>query len=575
LYQWFDCVPSTLVGQQCSPVSGATSSGYMLASSDVGDTVEVRVTATNSSGSSAAASIQTGMIGPSGVRTFYISYTHGSDSNSGTLTSAPWKDAPGMQQCSGNCASYSAQAGDRFIFEGGDSWPNSEFPLASHAGVSGKPDYYGAETDWYVGSSFSQPTFSGGGADICPSSCRDPNAPGGTGGIDDVLIDASGQDYVELDDLHLTDFSALTAQPYHQCAELLLENNGGSEDDHITVNRLTMDNISIGAWAQGYGSTSGDNSTCDPILFSPQSPFSGSSVIENSTITGDGDTYGRVMQSVPNAINNTISGFPEGFIYPAGSGTIAGNNLSYCSVNPSTGQAQGPTTGGAPASAIHSNAIEDLGVSGSDTFYIHDNVVHNTGAGSGFECESLDTGYSGEVDYVWNNVFYDLGGNSIHVDQGQDPTGYYAWNNSLEGGFNTTPGSMDTTQSCFLNAHGGSTTTVYIQNNFCVTNASSAVASSIAGSSNLVTTPNVLVTPFQVRSGTYKGDFALPDGSNPAVWEPLSNSTPVAGAGTNLASDCTGSLTGLCSDTTYAGARTTISRPSGGMAWSVGAYQAP
>jgi hypothetical protein len=110
-YQWFDCVPAGLSGQQCSPIAGATSSGYTLASGDIGQTVEVRVTASNSSGSTAASSIQTGIIGSAGARTFYVSYTSGSDSNSGTSRSAPWRDAPGMQLCSANCARYSPQAG--------------------------------------------------------------------------------------------------------------------------------------------------------------------------------------------------------------------------------------------------------------------------------------------------------------------------------------------------------------------------------------------------------------------------------------------------------------------------------
>lgn len=70
---------------------------------------------------------------------YYISYTNGSDSNSGASTSSPWKLAPGMPGfCSGvsapaagttNCTNYSHVAGDQYIFEGGDTWPNSALPL--------------------------------------------------------------------------------------------------------------------------------------------------------------------------------------------------------------------------------------------------------------------------------------------------------------------------------------------------------------------------------------------------------------------------------------------------------------
>ena len=52
-YQWQDCDPS---GQNCTAISGATSSSYTLGTGDVGSTVEVVVTGTNSAGSGQASS---------------------------------------------------------------------------------------------------------------------------------------------------------------------------------------------------------------------------------------------------------------------------------------------------------------------------------------------------------------------------------------------------------------------------------------------------------------------------------------------------------------------------------------
>jgi hypothetical protein len=52
-YQWQDCNTS---GAACTNISGATSSTYTLASSDVGDTLRAVVTATNSGGSASATS---------------------------------------------------------------------------------------------------------------------------------------------------------------------------------------------------------------------------------------------------------------------------------------------------------------------------------------------------------------------------------------------------------------------------------------------------------------------------------------------------------------------------------------
>jgi hypothetical protein len=62
-YQWQDCSPSS----SCSTISGATSSSYVLQSSDVGNTIDLVVTATNAGGSTSATSAQTVTVGASGL----------------------------------------------------------------------------------------------------------------------------------------------------------------------------------------------------------------------------------------------------------------------------------------------------------------------------------------------------------------------------------------------------------------------------------------------------------------------------------------------------------------------------
>ena len=59
-YQWRNCDSS---GNNCTNVSGATGSSYQLTGSDVGDTVRVVVTATNSGGSNSATSDATAVVG--------------------------------------------------------------------------------------------------------------------------------------------------------------------------------------------------------------------------------------------------------------------------------------------------------------------------------------------------------------------------------------------------------------------------------------------------------------------------------------------------------------------------------
>ena len=58
-YQWQDC---NTAGASCTSISGATASSYTLASDDVGHTVRVQVSATNSGGSTAASSAASAVV---------------------------------------------------------------------------------------------------------------------------------------------------------------------------------------------------------------------------------------------------------------------------------------------------------------------------------------------------------------------------------------------------------------------------------------------------------------------------------------------------------------------------------
>ena len=58
-YSWSRC---NSTGGSCSPISGATSAGYLLGSGDAGSTIRVGVTATNGAGSATATSAATGLV---------------------------------------------------------------------------------------------------------------------------------------------------------------------------------------------------------------------------------------------------------------------------------------------------------------------------------------------------------------------------------------------------------------------------------------------------------------------------------------------------------------------------------
>jgi hypothetical protein len=128
-YQWQDCTSSG-----CTSISGATSSSYTLQASDVGDTIDVIVTATNAGGSASQTSAQTGAVtsggGPAPVNTAEpvisgtvatgdtLSTTNGSWSGSPTSYSYQW------QQCATDgtsCSNISGATSNTYTVASGDA----------------------------------------------------------------------------------------------------------------------------------------------------------------------------------------------------------------------------------------------------------------------------------------------------------------------------------------------------------------------------------------------------------------------------------------------------------------------
>ena len=147
-YQWEDCNSS---GASCSNISGATSSSYTLAGSDVGHTIRSVVTAANAGGSGSANSAASAMVSASppaapastaapvlsgsAVQGQSLSTSNGSWSSSPSSYSYQWEDCNGS---GASCSVISGAASSSYALGSGDVGHTVRSVVtASNAGGSG------------------------------------------------------------------------------------------------------------------------------------------------------------------------------------------------------------------------------------------------------------------------------------------------------------------------------------------------------------------------------------------------------------------------------------------------------
>ena len=462
--------------------------------------------------------------------THYISISTGSDTNTGTTKTAAWAHLPGMATCTGNCKSYNPVAGDVFILKGCDIWTNSTLPILwNWSGSAGNVISVSYDPTWYNSSN-------------CPSAWNravlDAGKANISGGNNFITLCYSGNcqyttfESIEMKGLYSAGAGSYGNLNYVACYE--------------SCTNIILNNLYLHGWNVV---TDGN---CMLVLGSTNSPYASGSSFNNGIIDGSDATGASPAGATcyafygwPSVTNSVIHDVANG-ILPLGGGTISGN-LIY-NIKPSN-------------AGVHENGIETLG--GGGTYYIHDNVIHdNVG-------ETFMFGNTNETDYIWNNVFYNLSNaNPLHFPQGSGMSNMntYIWNNTVDAAAN----------NCFLwvTGFGGSWNNFTLVNNHCITSAM------LYNSGFTVVSLTVSNNPVQTESQANSQGYTA---AQSYAYSPTSPSGITVSAGKNLTTDCSGNISGLCSDTAYAisynsatetlttPGRTSNARPLTG-AWDAGAY---
>jgi len=205
--------------------------------------------------------------GAMAATTHYIA-ANGSDSSSGTTNTSPWQHAPGMPACTGSCASYTPQAGDQFIFRGGDTWHMGNSSLSPYTGGtwnwqwSGNSStcvyegtqtgciYIGVDQNWYSGSSWSRPILNGDNplSKSVVSSC-----PYQTGPNNQLFnISSSANAWVIFDNFELLGWCTNNTASSNLYDAALVDGGNGHQNPN------TFSNVYVHGWTVGTGAS--DNS---------------------------------------------------------------------------------------------------------------------------------------------------------------------------------------------------------------------------------------------------------------------------------------------------------------------------
>jgi hypothetical protein len=503
-------------------------------------------------------------------RTYYIA-ANGSDSNSGTSKTSPWLHAPGMPNCTSNCASYTPAPGDQTIFRGGDTWHFGNSGASPYvgglwnwrwSGSSGNNIYIGVDQTWYnpsvCGASWCRPILNGDNplsTSKTLESCS-YQVPG-----NNIFLKIDSVSYVTVDNL---EFVGL-------CQSSL--NGPFAHDDyilHVGSTYVLVKNLYVHGWTH--------------VQFSCVRGPIGHCI--NATLFLGGNGVGNQFQYI--VVDGSDSDPTGAMTFGPGSGMydvsysvfryasdMAGNychlfhdNLVEYWYDPGDGEAHGN---------VYECMAEPSGVNA-----VYNNLVRHISPDGVNQVVFWPAPSVGTTDYWFNNVVYDQPITGNYLDMGQNDKNQgtlVIFNNTFE----------TTGTACVLCcAAAGYSAPFAAVNNHYIFDGTTPYASSCSGKGTYTT--ELIQTHITAASQGYTF-------SETFAYSPASASGTTVGKGTNVQSYCNALSAAALSDPTLSDAaaacrsgtryactynssnhtvtcpaRTLVTRPTSG-AWDIGAYQ--
>lgn len=436
--------------------------------------------------------------------TYYIDYVDGSDSNNGTSKSTTWKHAPGMQGCTGNCATKRNEggaAGDQFILKGGVTWPNAVMPWDWYYGdgTTAAPIYFGVDQTWYSGGSWSRPILNAEGIKITPDSENVNN-----------MMRVYGDGFI-VDNIEFTGFAQL-------------DNTYGGllsfGTSSVSSQGIEIKNCYFHGWS--HGGTATQNNTvfvsCAQTLTVNIKTQIHDCVWDGSDTAGDmGDA---IVGSFGHFYRNYVSYIPNVNV-STNTGYIWGNTFRYIgTVN--TVNESCPTVGCFDCTT-HMNLDETYGIH----YGFYNNLVEHAGGGATLIYYPYPTGSTS----IFNNVIVNDSNQTMQLGAlymtAGNSFGYNIFNNTIQ-----STGTDGTINGGSGGGDGSKFSFAKIQNNHIV---SSPISTSISMSAITTTTTqdhNLDQTAAQATSANYISGSTYP------YYPPVDGAT--VDTGTSLSSICSG-----------------------------------